>query len=418
MQPKSFWVGMGALFLSSCHIDQPLHLGDLSHVSGDIHSVVLRYDPQTQDMVPEDAVLTNVLNLANLQGTHFDIFYRSTIWGAEKTSQGNLVWDIEPLSPVGLNFQKSDEQYIPTDYETFLFTTVYHHFESALVGYQNLFKDANVSCPACFRHMNVHIEPEVKIPDLDTTDNASYMRTSNMFLIPAQVYGRWVHAGMNEGVIAHEVSHALFEVLVENNYPSLLIAEDPRHTLESFLVFGLLQEGLADYFSFVITGNNNILYHSFGDLTSTTENRRLDRDHKHPINLFPFLKVCGKTPMRDAIKNKVDKDCRTYIQENGLPYPKNGKIAAFQYVLGTIVARSLVRVGERLKDHTRVSHKVLQFLNNFHRVFPQETDIQLRQVLAEIVRHQSEEDQPTVCKVFLEDYNEISADIRAVSRCQ
>ena len=60
--------GLACLILVGCPLNQPLNVGDLSSVSGDVDAVVLRYNPDTLDMKPVAATLRNVTILQTLRG--------------------------------------------------------------------------------------------------------------------------------------------------------------------------------------------------------------------------------------------------------------------------------------------------------------------------------------------------------------
>jgi hypothetical protein len=432
----------------SCQLNQPINVGDLSEKSGDIPTVVLRFNESTSDMKPEDATLTQVVNLDELTGTGVDLLFKSELSDINISSPTNFNIEITNAQPSGLNFQKIKDRYVPADYHTFLFTTIYHHFEKSRSEYLRLFNLENVDCTSCFRRMDVHVDPLDKTGRFSLVDNAAYITGLDIFVIFPQQNFLLVNVGMNEPIINHEVFHSIFEPLVDSYYigtefilePDFittdLISQYFQHgmpapvgkyetfplgngvrinvtfslggfTAASYTVVNILNEGLADYFAFVFTKNSDILFHSFGDIIANGQNlreqRRLDRDHSFPPENY-VLDFASSGNVSCSSSSGLN-TCTTLRVK-------------YQYLIGTILARSIVQVGELVGDHDQVARVIVRYLADFNNIFPTAASIDLPAVLGQlIVASDASGLKSQFCEVLLERFGADSSEINAIANC-
>lgn len=436
-------------FLTACPLNQPLEVGDISKVSGDVQSVALRYNAPSQDMKPVDVTLHNVRNLEALGGANYDVYFESVFSDMSIATQTEFSVEINNVSPSGLNFQKVGDRYVPSDYHTFLFTSVYHNFETAHANYQRLFDAAGVRCTNCFRRMAIHIDPADITGQFSMVDNAAYITGLDVFILFPQKKFLFVNVGMNEPIVMHEVFHSIFEPLVDSFYVGSKFLKDPENitedhfwnyfghglplpigvvqrvpiengvrinvsfslsgfTAESYAVLNMLNEGLADYFSFVITNNSDILFHSFGDISvggqNLRENRRMDKDHA-----FPPAEFNSDFASTGFVKCDSTANLKTCISLR----------AKYQYVVGSVIARSLVQIGDQIKDHERVARVVISFLPKINNLFATASSIKLADVIGQLIGLEAASAglKTQFCTVFMENFRAISTKINTTATC-
>lgn len=204
---------------------------------------------------------------------------------------------------------------VPFDTDTQLMVTLYHHLERA----EQYFRDLDQEPVG---RMPVYYFPQFSLFGLPLplfTDNAAYAITLDAFLIPPTMFlVNGVPLSANRGVIVHEYSHAVFNLLVygDSRAPEPLWNPDlvdVRDELRS------LDEGLADLFGALATGDPDFI-----GVSVVEQAFQLDRD-------------LGVERVWDAeLQQKID-DSATAAGPN-------------PYVLGSVIAAALWSTREFLDD--------------------------------------------------------------------
>ncbi len=220
---------------------------------------------------------------------------------------------------------------IPWDLDSAMMLTLYHHLERAAYG----FAAAGVA-PESVRKLSVYYFADVRVPFLFLpliTDNAAYMVTLDAFLIPPRVALDDVPLYANRGVVAHEYSHAVFNRLAygDQRVPPYLLVEWPEEAVNELRS---LDEGLADFFAALFTGDPRFLAASIpGELS---DKRDLAVERHYDVELA--LEVGGD--------GTAEYD----------PYPLGTVVASALWALGGSVARDeLAAAVLRALPHTPAS---------------------------------------------------------------
>lgn len=159
-------------------------------------------------------------------------------------------------TPSAEYFLDDDGVAVPFDIDSQLMLTLYHHIERA----DDYFVSLDVEPVG---KLETYYFPQfaifgIQLPLL--TDNAAYAVTIDAFLIPPTVFlTDGVPLSANRGVMVHEYSHAVFNRLVFDNDRTprpiwdTTFDETARDELRS------LDEGVADIFGALATGDSNFI---------------------------------------------------------------------------------------------------------------------------------------------------------------
>ncbi|MCX6130105.1 MAG: hypothetical protein NTX25_13700 [Proteobacteria bacterium] len=142
---------------------------------------------------------------------------------------------------------------IPQNFQTMEMLGLYYSYQRTVRFWeQHLdFSFARDSPPSLFYNPQLFSEADGEPMELSTTMNAAYLPSVQDFWFFKTASRERVPVKMNFGVIAHEFSHYIFDAQFAQFDPNIYKAQ--LHLNEFFLAG--LNEGLADYFSFVVTGS-------------------------------------------------------------------------------------------------------------------------------------------------------------------
>jgi hypothetical protein len=162
------------------------------------------------------------------------------------------------------------EVLVPRDYETLLVFTFYRHLERALAFYDDLGAPRRALQPfTAFFYVRFTTTLAWGAPLV--SDNAAYAPLDDaMLLFPSMGLDEGVPLCANEGVVAHELSHGLKHRILHPDTRDLVYADESwdRVAVNSYRSD---DEGLADFFAAVFTGDGNFI-------TASVPERDLDRD--------------------------------------------------------------------------------------------------------------------------------------------
>lgn len=204
---------------------------------------------------------------------------------------------------------------VPFDFDTQLMVTLYHHLERA----DQYFVGLGVEPVG---RLKTYYFPQFSIFGFQLpllTDNAAYATTLDAFLIPPTVsLVDDVPLSANRGVIVHEYSHAVFNRLVDLDDRAPEQIWDTSYPAAARDQIRSLDEGIADVFGALATGDSNFIGPSI-----SKEIFGLDRDL--------------------AVKRTWNRELQDEIDESPAAAPN-------PYLLGSVVASSLWSTRDFLTD--------------------------------------------------------------------
>ena len=210
--------------------------------------------------------LTDLADISNLEGSYFSI-REGGILEVEVNDSGVMVADkFEKGSTPNIRYKLSNGVVIPKDYNSLVMLSVFYQFQEIfthLEEYTGVVPQDIVS-QADRNKLSIWYEPMVTNRQENNSSssvsklNAAYLQGSKQFVLFQRSSLERVPIAANLSVLAHEFGHALFEyVFYGNQYDP-----DKDGVFEIDPLFGI-NEGFADYISYIYTGVSNILGSSF-----------------------------------------------------------------------------------------------------------------------------------------------------------
>jgi hypothetical protein len=187
---------------------------------------------------------------------------------------------------------------VATDYEGLAMATTYYHLQTAY----DTFLAAGWIPTAISQKVTVLFQPE--IPDaallgFPPTDNAAYVSLIDAFMVFPQKILDGLPLPMNPGVIAHEFGHRVFQGQAFRGDPSgKLVIAQRTNGIAQINIITSIDEGLADFFAAVVTGNPNFIAPSTP--ASEAARRRLDT-----VRTMPAEYLDGTQPVVTVGENSV-----------------------------------------------------------------------------------------------------------------
>ena len=262
---------------------------------------------------------------------------------------------------------------VPFDFDTQLMVTLYHHIERA----DRYFGDLGVDP---LGQMPTYYFPQFSlfgIPLPLLTDNAAYAFTLDAFLIPPTVFlVDDVPLSANRGVMVHEYSHAVFNRLVhlDDRAPGPLW--DPSFPDDMVNELRSLDEGVADVFGALATGDADFIAPSI-----SKEAFGLDRD------------LTRKRIWNAELQEEIDE------AETGLaPNP---------YLLGSVVASAIWATRDFLDDEA----VALTTLAALREIAEPKPEFRLSNYLNAWLDELGTADRESACEIFVERFELIRDDL-------
>ncbi len=233
------------------------------------------YDTVSDSYQFQDVEIETLNNVTRLKGE------ATTVWGGialEINFEEDYIKWKKAAHSVAFNAFKKDDVLIPEDYDSLAMASIYYNTELT-VGF---FEDIGIA-QEVVGTLPTYYLADITIIDYDgeestMVDNAFYMSVSSdekgIFIVPFYNL-QWVPMPMNSGILTHEYSHAVFDVVVKKApvYGAL------SNSGANFL-YGI-NEGSADYTAVARTGDPNFMSHSMSsEILFTTCN---DPDEPKPI---------------------------------------------------------------------------------------------------------------------------------------
>jgi hypothetical protein len=234
---------------------------------GDVRISVLDYD-RVNDTYVIDAVRVSTLDDVDLlQGEATTL-----IGGADVKvdyQNSSLTWR-DPGHSVAFAATERDGVLYPEDYDSFAMASIYYNMEMAMTFFEGIGFDTTSLGDVTTYYWPIFDLVDAHGVDERMKDNAFYMFLSEgdraFFVLPFDQF-QWVPMAMNRGIMAHEYSHAVYDVLVYDQRRASPGGLDPAAS--NFL--SGTNEGVADFMAVGLTGDPDFIAHTIPKGTFQTQ---------------------------------------------------------------------------------------------------------------------------------------------------
>ena len=226
---------------------------------GDMKVRILAYDRSADDYGFSDVTITTLDDHDRLDGRATTL-----IGGADITidyTQGQMTWD-DPGYHVAFGGVKSDGVIIPEDFDSLAMVSAYYNIEKAMLFFEEIGLPEN-----SLVHLDTYYWPELDLiettgEETEMVDNAFYLYVNDsdrgFYVFPWESF-EWLPLSMNQGVMTHEYTHAVFDALVHD--PNRATVTAGMEVQGANFLYGL-NEGCADYMAFALTADPDYMEHS------------------------------------------------------------------------------------------------------------------------------------------------------------
>lgn len=245
------WIGIAlsivfSLVLTAC--EQP-----------DVTIRLLVYDWAADTYMFKDVEVRTLTDVNTLQGRATNIY-----GGAELTLnyvQNHLKWQ-DNGHDIAFSAIDKGGVLIPEDYDSLAMASIYYNIESArffFIETLGLQIDVVGSLPTYYWASLTIVDQLGRETTL--LDNAFYMFMTEkraFFVMPFEQF-QWIPMSLNVGIMTHEYTHAVFDVLVLGLSGDGFLSDSGANFL-----YGL-NEGCADFMAVAFTGDPNFMRHSIAE---------------------------------------------------------------------------------------------------------------------------------------------------------
>lgn len=246
------------------------------------------------------------------------------------------------FSPIDLQFHLDGATAFPVDMSSLFGASLYYALESSYLMIRALEPKADLALvlpnfPETTIIYNARAKEGVSKERKEVYDNAEYLpyrdkdkrlSLKNYFLAYPNKDVKDIPLGLNVGVMAHEYSHMVFHHLfLEPGIQRNTLVSDRDGTRPTEQTLAAMDEGIADYFGFLLTRDPGFLQCSF-----PFENR----------NLSVAKEFTEDVVLRLENKNSYD------------PHEAGAVFAAIQY-----------RIGEEIKSHETNATTLIRMMHRF-----------------------------------------------------
>ncbi|MCP4598996.1 MAG: hypothetical protein GY847_00375 [Proteobacteria bacterium] len=349
--------------------------------SGDVTINLLAYDAKSDSYNFKDVKITTLNNVEKLEGATTRLLGEASL---ELNYQGDYLEWKETGRPVAFQAIKENGVLIPEDFHSLAMVSTYYNLELS----RNFFVE-ELDLPAdAMGALPTYYWPKLSIiekngDESEMVDNAFYMymteKEQAFFIVPFDDF-QWIPMSLNTGIITHEYTHAVFDVLVFG-----LADLAPLTDSGTNFLYGL-NEGTADFMAIARTGDPRFIRHSI------------------PFELMGSL--CNGT-LKDVVRDASIQNSFTWANDNAArslaplgfcPYEIGSFFASLLYeIAGTIGEPSSEKPSdEALK---KVASWLLDSLADLGAQLPQ--DFEIWHLLSLFVLQiDSQVDRDTVCELI------------------
>ena len=237
-------------------------LASVASCEPDVVSVhLLSYDLQSDRYVFQVEEITTLENISRLEG-------RATrlIAGTRLTldyEKGEIRWQ-SVGSPVAMGYIRHRGVIYPEDYASMVMAAAYRNIELSMRFFEDSGMPQNLLPP-----LDTYYEAGIRIVDTAYGDEKKkHLEKDNVFYLPINERDRGFYVlpfslfqtlplAVNTGIMAHEYTHAVFDQLVYTPLKGAFYSQWPLYNELS-----ALNEGVADAFAVLITGDPRFMRHS------------------------------------------------------------------------------------------------------------------------------------------------------------
>ena len=213
---------------------------------------------------------------------------------------GGLEWK-KRGHDIAFGFVKDGSVLVPDSFDSLAMASIYYNMELSFL----FFRDDMGLGSQMPKRLPTYYDPSIQSIDEDGTrtreiDNAFYMKISHdnrgFFIVPFKQF-QWIPMALNSGILTHEYTHYIFDILVLDNIYSL---DD-----ESANFMRSVNEATADFMAVIRTEDSNYMSHTVPEglfvtpECNATTNMELSRDVSDP----DFHKY---NPMMDFVARHSD----------------------------------------------------------------------------------------------------------------
>jgi len=304
--------------------------------AGVVDMAVLQWNPDTGVYELREARLTTLEDVAALRGAA-----ATPIGDAEIVIEGGRLANVSteqqfrdavldnPGRPVEAQFVDQGGVLYPADFHSLNLATAYYNFEQA-----RTYALARGLSPEKLRGVPFYYFPTVQVFGGSSgrqVDNAAWFPLLRSFLLYPFDRLQDVPLAMNQGVVAHEYGHGLFNAEVFDGawipgYLGVWCTEEPCEDERGIRMIGILEEGFADAWGVGVTGDPRFMRHSFFD----------DGDARNPSGFFAPRHCSSQA----AFEQKIQQTRRLSRADS------DAKWGEWEYQFGTVLAGALYRAGQ------------------------------------------------------------------------
>lgn len=238
--------------------------------SGPINAMVIHYSGAGCKFAVSEQPITTLDSVTEMRGAVGRVV-RSDL---DIQSKPEILDEYFSMRPVDVQFAKSGSSYGALDSDSLFALSLYYSIEQSYLAFQKYGVDFNTVVPNLSETRIVH---EAKSTygsgnsKKEIHDNAEFLanryqangqlNVKNFFFSYPNVEVKDVPLGLNVGVMAHEFSHLVFHwQFFENAYRNLNFVNTTKPTENTLAA---LDEGLADYFGFMTSGDPSFFLCSY-----------------------------------------------------------------------------------------------------------------------------------------------------------
>ena len=183
---------------------------------------LLAYDKNTDSYALTDVDISTLEDTRKLSGSATVL--RAGLALTLDYGKGSVNWD-QKDGPVSFTATEQGGVLIPDSFDSLAMASIYYNMELSYL----FFCDEMGIDGATLRRLPTYYKPKIVIKENEKEpyqmmDNAFYMQISDtergFFIVPFEIF-QWVPIALNTGILTHEYTHYVFDILFKDNIPTL-----------------------------------------------------------------------------------------------------------------------------------------------------------------------------------------------------
>lgn len=205
----------------------------------------------------KEVEISSLTSIDPLEGTYVDIKGNAELDIAEDVDE--IVKSSSPTDiyktkgeKIKINYIVKDGVVVPKDFASLSALTIYHNYETVFKFWEDNFSLSLTD----FGKLTIYNNPKLTFTSDDLTAtvetkvNAAFLPGTRDFWFFKKSGIAKIPLKMNLGVLAHEFSHAIFD----DRFAERSVANYETASEEADFILSGINEGIADYFAFMVTG--------------------------------------------------------------------------------------------------------------------------------------------------------------------